>query len=124
MNNEKKFRAWDGKAMSESFNLDDASYEGFPRPVTDDNGECRSGAHITWLQWTGECDVNGKEIFEGDLVQWSRGVGEVYFDMGSFRVRDFYLPYQDSPDDAFGERASKKIIGNIYQNPESIKNHV
>ncbi len=57
--------------MSKPFELLDAAYEEFPRPITDDNGECDTSANVEVMQ-TNPLDKNGKkcmrEIFP-DLIR-------------------------------------------------------
>jgi hypothetical protein len=113
---EHKYRAWDGKQMSRSFTLLDAAYEGFPRPITDDNGEYNTHSNITLLQYTGLKDKNGKEIYEGDIVD---KYGRVEFFCGVYRCNvhnaDILILSVDVA-------ASKlEVIGNIYENPELLK---
>ena len=75
------------------------------------------------MQSTGLKDKNGKEIFDGDIINWGKKLnGNVIFEQGRFWVSDFYVSYQDEPSDAFGEGASLlEIVGNVYENPELLK---
>jgi hypothetical protein len=118
-----KVKAWDGKIMSEPFTLDQASYEGFPRPVVDDNGECRTNIKITWILSTGLLDKNSKEIYEGDILEcgiWEDnsvvGVVEYNEKLGRYEVND------KNHHDLIGRVICRReIIGNIYENPELLK---
>jgi uncharacterized phage protein (TIGR01671 family) len=76
---------------------------------------------IVPLLCTGLNDKNGKEIYEGDILSWEKGTGEVSYDSYMFRVNGFYDPSQDIPWDIFAEGAEYKVIGNIYENPELMK---
>jgi len=73
------------------------------------------------MQFTGLKDKNGKEIYEGDILNLPKTSYhlsfkvEVVFQDGSF-VGDSFLAKD------LGELASKsEIIGNIYENPELLK---
>ena len=76
------------------------------------------------MQFTGLSDVNGIEIYEGDVLQikdWDERItnipkpqwirGSVYFAYGAFRIHAYIVCTVTN----FAE-----IIGNIYQNPELI----
>jgi hypothetical protein len=71
-------------------------------------------------QFTGLLDKNSKEIYEGDILRWMSGTGNVYFDRGTFSLAGFYEPSQDCPGDAFSENATLEVIGNIHENPDLI----
>lgn len=79
--------------------------------------------HVKMLQYTGLKDKNGKEIYEGDILQNDRGtILKVLFEEGAFcatgtdalnKSRVFSLLY-----DFYGWSS---IIGNIYENPELLE---
>ena len=66
------------------------------------------------MQYTGLKDKNGKEIYEGDIIDIGDKVVEVS-DIYSFR--EIYLVHGLKD----GHKIYGEIIGNIYENPELIK---
>ncbi|HFI0703012.1 TPA: YopX family protein [Streptococcus suis] len=80
------------------------------------------------MQSTGLFDVNGKEIFEGDVVEFedaddienvyiNRGVVE--WCQGGFTVTNRATVSMDDLLD--GDKLDVTIIGNIYKNPELVE---
>jgi len=67
------------------------------------------------MQYTGLKDRNGKEIYEGDVIQdgWNKNTfGVVTFEEGGFRLGFGYA-------ETVGIQSEvAEVIGNIYENPE------
>ena len=126
-----KFRAWDKeeKKMYDVLCLN----IGFGRKEIDENDidnpelcvgtECVS---VEIMQYTGLKDKNGKEIYEGDIVDtaiqqykgqipYGEQTGEVYFKndgLGQFMIRNKWT------NDLMYHKKELEVIGNIYENPE------
>lgn len=96
--------------------------------------------HWQFDRWTGLKDKNGKDVFEGDVLQavypnrlepLMRKRGERYevvFRLGAFKAFDLASKEGDIEDSflhakAFGREHLEgyEIIGNIFENPELIK---
>jgi len=80
-------------------------------------GEYRDGKDCELIQFTGLTDDNGKEIFEGDIVDitvdgFPKLIGSVIWDklFAGFQIWD--------GEDEFDIKKNVKVIGNIYENPE------
>ena len=125
-----KFRAWHnelGRMMSISdmwFNVDSLGEIGLNDAVMNDYITV-SPDEIKLMQSTGLKDKNGKEIFEGDIVDF-KGRKAIIKWHGAFA--SFIYRFIDEPQ----ERKSKwdplflaylklEIIGNIYENPELLE---
>lgn len=81
-------------------------------------------------QYIGECDKNGKKIFEGDILQkYSNGIKErcvIGYEGSSFIYStplELRLDVGDPIDDhIYGIDVSiREVIGNIHDNPELIR---
>lgn len=105
-----KFRAWDkaDKIMIENL---------FEKVIINRYGGVVAQSHLEVMQFTGLLDKNGKEIFEGDIIQdedgWKKVVtyNEDVWEEGCYHYAGF--SFLNSADQI-------EVIGNIYENPELI----
>ena len=75
---------------------------------------------IVLMQYTGLKDKNGKEIYEGDVVQLVDDMRwQVVYDAPCFWLGD----KEGKVDDSMRDSPIYKIIGNIYENPELLNNN-
>lgn len=124
-----KFRAWDKHSESMYDDLNNLAVHFSGRIV------CQTGLNklpqhqYILMQFTGLLDKNGKEIYEGDILQIpddydtfgmnAGNIQEIYFKAGGFRFKPIHNPKARGcwlEDDGEFE-----IMGNIYQNPELLK---
>nr|DAG03320.1 MAG TPA: YopX protein [Siphoviridae sp. ct6rT12] len=74
-------------------------------------------------EYTGLKDIRGKEIYEGDIIFESFGEKyyKVVFENGSFRA-EFEGDFEEHSFDLIDVVAQGcEVVGNIYENPELIK---
>jgi len=102
-NKDIKFRAW---------NNVDKTFEKWDDIWKETNGSFLAGMDVVIEQFTGLHDKNGKEIYEGDILDRN---GFIEFAEGAFVVYGW---------EPIGEMAVEKqiVIGNIHENPDLIKN--
>ena len=115
-----KFRAWD-KINKDMFNVESINFQ--ERRVYKDVVSYRNFNDIELMQYTGLKDKNNKEIYEGDIL--SDGNDEkpykVIFENGSFRA-EFEGDFEEYSFDLINIVAQGcEVVGNIYENPELIK---
>ena len=123
-NREIKFRAWDieQKRMSLPFVLSDFCLKWQDGDIDMPIEFGVSKNRIVIQQYTGLKDKNGKEIYEGDIISGefydteyhhSETIkAEVVFNNGAFNIAhsEWHKP-------------SLRIVGNVMENPELIKNN-
>lgn len=117
MTREIKFRAWDGEKMHEKWCY-------FEKHSDDSIGvhDLMTKA-IAVMQFTGLHDKNGKEIYEGDIIDFG-GLKPIEIIWRNYGFKSKLIPFENSEPiiltqegfTAFGE-----IIGNIYENPELLR---
>jgi len=120
MTREIKFRAWDKnrKLMVSDENLSRLNQvwetEKFKTPI----GEgVNLGISLELMQYTGLKDKNGKEIYEGDILE------DKYDNVGAveFSHARFSWPHGVDWGEIEVEWDEIEVIGNIYENPELLK---
>lgn len=99
-----QFRAWDGESMNYGgFNIHATGKPCIEFPTI----ACRED-ELKVMQFTGIKDNLGKDIYEGDVVEWGDDVFElVIFEGGSFCTESSMLC-----------GTTMQVIGNIYETPE------
>ena len=120
MSREIKFRAWDKKEKQMII----------PSFIKNDEKE---DEYYVLMQYTGLKDKNDKEIYEGDIVKSHEGylMTVIWQDNGFKLMFKFKRTYQGesytetrkdiSLNGSNDERWGCEVIGNIYKNPELLK---
>lgn len=109
-----KFRAWAFETKSMFY---PSSFDGLEII----NGILRAIPNTILMQYTELKDKNGKEIYEGDLLEDGELILEVFFENGSFLVLHVGDTGFMCGDDLMSYCDTRKVIGNIYENPELLE---
>jgi len=122
MSREIKFRAWIETGKFKYMNYSIEFCGGLINDIFATSGKEPLNIYhskITYMQYTGLKDKNGKEIYEGDILEDKWGYRfPVFFEDGCYKT--------DSEDfEKVNERQinyhNLKVIGNIYENPELLE---
>ena len=129
MNNDRfRFRAWNPKTktMHEVRQIDWDNHDSYEICLSCDS-KYYGRDELILLQCTGLKDSDGSLIWEGDLVYVTSNngnvTGQVKYEEDGF-VLDYYNEYIGGsimPGLSTWEESNRKVIGNIYENPEFLK---
>lgn len=148
MSREIKFRAWDGKKIHNVEQIDFRDMKVFYGTVTIDGDNIPYwNKAVKLMEFTGLKDKNGKEIYEGDIVEFDDSSEDEYgaeydilnkavvvFNDGRWELDDFQelgtpvtsvigFMNNDMNQEDWHLFISEEltIVGNIYENPELLK---
>ena len=117
-----KFRAYDGGSLCRMYSPEEVMVGNGDIWIIDEDdvaGEWFVNNDLVLMQSTGLTDKNGKEIFEGDILDsedgFLAGVVELRRDLGMFVST---LIKYNNFERLCSIANSREIIGNIYSNPE------
>ena len=129
-----QFRAWikvtnkdwpvefsSGQTMSEPFYLGSILSEIYGQPTTGN-----PGSPIILMQYTGLKDKNGREIYEGDILDMGRkhmdSIAQVVWadKMAAF-IAASREPFMNLSNTKAMCDGGSEVIGNIYENPELLE---
>ncbi|MCT3259607.1 hypothetical protein EFO87_14445 [Lactiplantibacillus plantarum] len=118
-----KFRAWNGyrKIMADYVSaIQNGDTQGTPSSVNvivnrkNETWDIKND-DVELLKFTGLKDMNGKDIYEGDILENRKYRSTVKFANGKFLAD---VVGTISRFDLIGETHGSKVIGNVHQNPE------
>jgi uncharacterized phage protein (TIGR01671 family) len=118
-----KFRAWFGGKMIKPMSLQKMIHQKdntIPLKILE--------KEIIFMQYTGLLDKEGKETYEGDIIEiknvWTNGVGKWSHFVGKIVFFECEFQAKDINDNYLSLHRYKsriKVIGSIYENPELLE---
>jgi uncharacterized phage protein (TIGR01671 family) len=128
-----KFRAWDGGSLCRMYQPDEVMVGNGDIWIIDEDsvaGDWIVNNDLDLMQSTGLKDKNGKEIFEGDIVQYqnskvpsadSKGVIRYFDNWAVFGIDIEYNEPRALFFNGLADHISLEVVGNIYENQELIE---
>lgn len=111
------FRAWDGSVMHENVSIVHGEAIKYGYHGTAFSSNAKAG---TPMQFTGLCDKNGREIYEGDIVRAFKHNEDLFTDKVRWRSGILWfgnwnwIEFQNI-------FRSVEVIGNKFENPELLE---
>ena len=128
-----KFRLWNPQEKKMFYDVQDCFHDNYGDGVFGEHGfneilEDEKEGRCVLMQYTVLKDKDGKEIYEGDIVQVNhphknrKYRGQVIWNEYRWTGKDFFFSHFDVPQDLFCEGTEYiEVIGNIYENPELLE---
>lgn len=114
-----KFRAWNKKKK-------EMELLGSLSAIYACEGDCIETDNLIYLQFTGLKDKNGKEVYEGDIIRHNTNINSPFSKKYTLVIEDLFEFFEDKGY-ALSELCESynpenlEVIGNIYENPELLK---
>lgn len=80
-------------------------------------------SEVELMQFTGLFDKNSKEVYEGDIVMHEEGLNIIVYKNAAF-VAEIITSYDGQSNDSYYAHELENactVVGNIYENPELLK---
>jgi uncharacterized phage protein (TIGR01671 family) len=118
-----KFRAWDKKRKEWI-----PQFQVYQNGSVADDGDWITSKDLVLTQFTGLKDKNGKEIFEGDILQWMSALDipqrmsvEWNTEYGWWWLKSKTPAMNSLGTTMANSRSLFEVIGNMYESPELLK---